>query len=128
MKILLIIIINAFSLFTIINKSYAENWHEISTNKDDLSKWYIDLDSVEFFEKKTISKSWVKVVYPHPDGEVDLMLTLINHKAKMFQFIQIEKYDSKGKHKHIDSASNIQYIPPGSVMEVLANYLQIKYR
>jgi hypothetical protein len=104
---------------------FAENWHDIASNPEDSSKWFIDLEGIQFYKNNTISKSWIKAIYP--DGEVCIMLTLINHKEKALQFIQMEKYDSKGKHKHIDIASNIQHIPPGSVMEILANYLIIKY-
>jgi hypothetical protein len=120
------IILCLLSSLTILQKEcYAENWHDIASNPEDSSKWFIDLESVQSYKNNTISKSWIKAIYPYDEGCI--MLTLINHKEKMFQFIQMEKYDSKGKHKHIDTAINIQHIPPGSVMEILENYLKIKY-
>ena len=48
---IVVIILCSLSSLTILqNECYAENWHDIASNPEDSSKWFIDLDSVQFYK------------------------------------------------------------------------------
>ena len=100
---------------------HAANWLSVATNKDDLSEWYIDIDSIKVDKKSFTIIAWTKVNYP--TKEFSINLALFNYKGRYFQWLQLEWYDPDGKHKHIDGKNEIIYIPPGSVMEIVFNKL-----
>ena len=108
-------------LFVQPTTSLSAQWQHVATGADG-TKLYVDPDSIRVNQEESHLKAWIKLLYK--DGSYLVAHDIFNYKDKNYSILKCKEYNRLGK--KVDAGkggSTLQPIVPGSIYDILLNYL-----